>query len=130
MARHSATLLDHFQHPRNAGTLDDANGIATVSNPACGDTTKLFIRVEGEVISAVRWQTRGCSAAIAASSVASELIKGVRVSDASAITRQAIAEALGGLPPAKAHCSVLAADALREALADYEQRCSETKGVF
>ncbi|MBF8299501.1 MAG: iron-sulfur cluster assembly scaffold protein [Dehalococcoidia bacterium] len=122
MPKYGDKFLDHFQHPRNAGTLTDPDGVATVSNPACGDTTKLQIRVIDGVITEVRWQTHGCSTAIAASSAASEMIVGLPLSQAATISRQTIAEALGGLPPAKVHCSILAADALREAVADYRQR--------
>lgn len=122
MRLHSEKVLDHFQHPRNVGVLPEANGVATVENPQCGDTTRLFIRVEADRIADVRWQTRGCSTAIAASSAASEMIKGLPVSEARRLTRESIAEALGGLPAGKVHCSVLAADALRQALNDYEAR--------
>lgn len=122
MSRYSPTLLDHFQNPRNVGVMEDADGLGDVSNPQCGDTTKLFIRVRDGVIIEARWQTRGCGAAIAASSIASELVKGMPVDEARALSRAAIAQALGGLPPAKVHCSVLAADALRQAISDYEAR--------
>ena len=122
MARYSPELLDHFQHPRNVGTLDAPDGTSLVFNPQCGDTTQLSIRVADGKIAEVRWQTRGCSASIAASSALSELAKGLRLSEAAAITRQAIADALGGLPPASLHSCMLATDALREAIADYERR--------
>lgn len=122
MPRLDDKLLEHFQHPRNVGVLADESGVATVNNPQCGDTMKLFIRIEGEVISDVRWQTRGCSSAIAASSAASEIIKGLSIAEARQVTRQAIADALGGLPPARMHGSILAVDAVRAALRNYEGR--------
>ena len=124
MPRYSPTFLDHFQNPRNVGTMGDADGVAMVTNPQCGDTTKLYIRVRDGVILEARWQTRGCGSAIAASSVASEMMKGKTIAEARNLSRAAIAEALGGLPPAKVHCSILAADALREAIGDYEARHS------
>lgn len=129
MPRYSPTFLDHFQNPRNVGAMEDADGVALVSNPQCGDTTKLYIRVRDGVILEARWQTRGCGAAIAASSVASEMMKGKTLEEARKLSRAAIAEALGGLPPAKVHCSILAADALREAIGDYEARHASTPGA-
>jgi len=114
--------LDHFRYPRNAGALEEPDAVATVSNPACGDITRLHLRIAGDVITEVRWQTQGCSTAIAASSMASEMMIGLPLSKVESITRQAIADALGGLPAAKVHCSVLAADALKEAVANYFRR--------
>ena len=124
MPWYSEKLLDHFQNPRNSGVLEEPDGEATVSNPQCGDTMRLFIKVESDVIVDAKWQTRGCGSAIAASSVASEMIKGLTVEESRRLTRKSIAEALGGLPSAKVHCSILAADALREALKDYEDKHS------
>lgn len=122
MSRYSPELLDHFQHPRNTGVLEAPDGATSVSNPQCGDMTKLFLRVTDGRIVEVRWQTRGCSASIAASSAVSELAAGLPLAEAAAITRQAIAEALGGLAPAQLHSCTLAEDALRAALADYHCR--------
>lgn len=124
MHGYSERLLDHFQHPRNAGTLADPDGVATVMNPQCGDTTVFSIKVVGGIITEVRWQTRGCSAAIAASSAASEVVKGMPIQEALALGRQAISTALGGLPPAKTHGSLLAAGAVQGAIADYLSRNS------
>ena len=122
MPWYSQKVLDHFQNPRNAGVMEEPDGEALVSNPQCGDTMKLRIKVDDGVIVDAKWQTRGCGSAIAASSMASEMIKGLPVAEGRRLTRSAIADALGGLPPSKVHCSILAADALREALKDYEAR--------
>ena len=122
MPWYSKKVLDHFENPRNVGVLEDPDGEAVVSNPQCGDTMKLSIKEQSGVIVDVKWQTRGCGSAIAASSVASEMIKGQPVVEVRKLTRQAVAEALGGLPPSKVHCSILAADALREALKDLETK--------
>jgi nitrogen fixation NifU-like protein len=115
-------VLEHFQNPRNAGVMEHPDGEALVSNPACGDTMKLHIKVAKGVIVDAKWQTRGCGSAIAASSVASEMIKGQSLEKSRKLTRGEISDALGGLPSAKVHCSVLASDALREAIEDYESK--------
>ena len=120
--KHSETVLDHFKHPRNAGILDDPDGVASAYNPQCGDTTRLYLKIEDGVIIDARWQTQGCGTAIAASSIVSVLLKGKQVDEAAQVKRKEIAHALGGLPPAKVHCSVLAADAVQAALADYRTR--------
>jgi nitrogen fixation NifU-like protein len=122
MSRYGDVLLDHFMEPRNAGTIDDPDAVATVTNPACGDVIRLYLKVAGDVITDAKWQTQGCGTAIAASSMASEMMEGQTVEQARKMTRTSISEALGGLTPAKMHCSVLAADALREALDDYQGR--------
>ena len=122
MTRYSKRLLDHFGHPRNAGILEDPDGAAWVDNPQCGDTTRLSIRVADGVITQVRWLTRGCACSIAASSVASEMATGLPLTQAAAITSAGIAAALGGLAAGKVHGSMLAAEALREAVADYLRR--------
>lgn len=122
MAAYSPLVLDHFERPRNAGELADPHGEAVTSNPVCGDRMRVMIRVDGGRLSEVRWQTRGCPPAIATSSFASEMVRGWRIEDVEALTREAIAEAIGGLPKDKVHCSVLAADALRAAVADYRKR--------
>ncbi len=124
MPWYSQKVLDHFQNPRNAGVMEEPDGEALVSNPQCGDTMKLCIKVDDGVIVEAKWQTRGCGSAIAASSMASEMIKGLPVEESRRLTRKSIAEALGGLPSAKVHCSILAADALREALRDSEDKQS------
>jgi nitrogen fixation NifU-like protein len=122
MAAYSDTVIDHFEHPRNAGELPDPDGEATVANPVCGDRMRVQIRVAGDRIAAVRWQTRGCPPAIATSSYASELVQGWTLEQVAALTREALAEGIGGLPKDKVHCSVLAADALHRAVANYRAR--------
>lgn len=119
---YSPTVLDHFANPRNAGVLEDADGVGVRTNPACGDTMRLMIRVRDERITEARWQTVGCPAAIATSSIATEMVIGRPLDEVRALTRQQIAAAAGGLPASKLHCSVLAADALRAAIADYRAR--------
>jgi nitrogen fixation NifU-like protein len=122
MSGYSDLVRDHFERPRNAGVLEDADGIGERSNPVCGDRMRVMIRIAEGRITAVRWQTRGCPAAIATSSFASEMVVGWAVDQVRALTREAIAEAMGGLPRDKVHCSVLVADALKAAIADYERR--------
>ena len=122
MPCYSSKLLDHFRHPRNAGALEDADGVGEVANPQSGDTTRLAIRVADAIVQDIRWQTRGCSGSIAASSAASELVKGKPLAAALDLTHREIALALGGLPPAKAHCAILAVEAVRAAVADYQKR--------
>jgi nitrogen fixation NifU-like protein len=125
VAAYSPTVIDHFEHPRNAGEMPSPDGEATKSNPVCGDRMRVMIRVDGGRIADVRWQTRGCPPAIATSSFASEMVKGWTLEQVDALTRQEIANAIGGLPKDKVHCSVLAADALRAAVEDYRARRSE-----
>ena len=122
MAAYSPLVLEHFEHPRNAGELPDANGEATKSNPVCGDRMRVMIRVADGRVADVRWQTRGCPPAIATRSLASEMVNGWTLEQVDGLTREAIAAAIGGLPADKVHCSVLAADALRAAVADYRAR--------
>lgn len=122
MAAYSPTVVDHFENPRNNGVLDDADGEATTANPVCGDRMRVMVRVRDGRIDAVRWQTRGCPPAIATSSFASEMVLGWPLEAVEALTRDQIAAAMGGLPKDKVHCSVLAADALRAAVADYRRR--------
>ncbi len=122
MAAYSATVIDHFENPRNAGELANPDGEATTANPVCGDRMRVMISVRDGCIHEVRWQTRGCPPAIATSSFASEMVLGWEIERVEALSRAAIAEAIGGLPGDKVHCSVLAADALRSAIADYRRR--------
>ena len=122
MPQYSEQVLDHFAHPRNVGELPDANGVGTVGNPVCGDIMKMYIKVENDIITDVRFQTFGCGAAIATSSISTELIKGKSIDEALQITNKAVAEALGGLPPVKMHCSLLAEEAVRAAIEDYRSR--------
>ncbi|HEY4669570.1 MAG TPA: iron-sulfur cluster assembly scaffold protein [Tepidiformaceae bacterium] len=122
MAAYSATVMEHFEHPRNSGEMADPDGEATTSNPVCGDRMRVMIRVERGLVSDVRWQTRGCPPAIATSSFASEMVRGWPLEKIDTLTREDIAEAIGGLPKDKVHCSVLAADALKAAVRDYRER--------
>jgi nitrogen fixation NifU-like protein len=122
MAAYSDLVVEHFQNPRNSGELAEPDGEATKSNPVCGDRMRVMIRVEDGRISDVRWQTRGCPPAIATSSVASEMVIGWPLEKVEALTREEIAEAVGGLPKDKVHCSVLAADALRGAIEDFRKK--------
>ena len=122
MAAYSDLVIDHFEHPRNAGEIENPDGEASTSNPVCGDRMRVTIRIDGDRISEVRWQTRGCPPAIATSSFASEMVRGWKLSEVDALTRERIAEAIGGLPRDKVHCSVLAADALKAAVANYRSR--------
>ncbi len=122
MAAYSDLVVEHFQNPRNAGEMPDPDGESTKANPVCGDRMRVMIRVVDDKVAEVRWQTRGCPPAIATSSMASEMVVGWDLDRVEALTREAIAEAVGGLPADKVHCSVLAADALRGAIEDYRSR--------
>lgn len=119
MALYSARVMDHFRNPRNVGTIDDADGVGEVGNSVCGDIMKIYLKIENDVIVDVKFETFGCGSAIASSSMASEMIKGKKVSEALKLTNQAVAEALDGLPAHKMHCSVLAEEAIKKALKDY-----------
>ena len=125
---YSDKVMEHFQHPRNVGVMENADGVGTVGNPVCGDVMRLFIKVgqkDGqEIIEDVKFQTLGCGAAIATSSIATEMIKGKPLSEALKLTNQAIADDLDGLPKNKIHCSVLAAEAVKKAITDYESKKS------
>jgi nitrogen fixation NifU-like protein len=114
--RYSEKLLDYFQNPRCVGEIPDAHAVAQVSNPVCGDVMKLWVKVDGLRISDAKFKAQGCSAAIATSSYATEMLIGMTIADARRVTKEQIAEALGGLPASKIHCSVLAADAIQEVL--------------
>ncbi|HEX2033827.1 MAG TPA: iron-sulfur cluster assembly scaffold protein [Chloroflexota bacterium] len=122
MPQYSPIVLDHFQHPRNLGELDPADAVAEVENPACGDRTRLSLRIEAGRITAARFRTEGCPAAIAASSITTELITGKTLEEAARLRDADVAEALGGLPRNKLHCSVLAEDVIQAAIADYRRR--------
>lgn len=112
-------VMDHFSNPRNVGEIKDANGVGEVGNAKCGDIMRIYLQVENDIITDVKFKTFGCGAAIATSSMVTEMVKGKNLDEALEISNQAVAEALGGLPPAKMHCSNLAADALHEAIKDY-----------
>ena len=116
---YSEKVMDHFTNPRNVGEIEDANGVGEVGNAKCGDIMKMYLKIENGVIEDVKFKTFGCGAAIATSSMATEMIKGKTVEDALKLTNSAVVEALEGLPPVKIHCSVLAEQAIKTALADY-----------
>ncbi len=115
-------VLEHFSNPRNVGTIPDADGIGVEGNPICGDLMKIYIKVKDDRILDIKFQTFGCGAAIATSSMVTEMVKGRTLDEAMAISNRAVAQALGGLPPAKMHCSNLAADALHKAIDDYKSK--------
>lgn len=116
---YSEKVMDHFQNPRNVGEIENASGVGTVGNAKCGDIMKIFIKVEDGVLTDVKFKTFGCAAAIATSSMATELIIGKSVEEALELTNKAVAEALDGLPPVKMHCSVLAEEGIKAAIEDY-----------
>ena len=122
MALYSEKVMDHFQHPRNVGVIEDANGVGEVGNAKCGDIMKMYLKIKDNVIEDVKFETFGCGTAIASSSMATVLITGKPLSQALALTNQAVAEALDGLPEQKLHCSVLAEQAVRAAVRDYYDR--------
>ena len=115
-------VMDHFTNPRNMGEMEDASGVGTVGNAKCGDIMRIYIKVENDVIVDVKFKTFGCGAAIATSSKATELVKGKTIDEALQITNKMVMEELGGLPPVKVHCSVLAEEALHAAIQDYKDR--------
>ena len=116
---YSDLVMDHFMNPRNVGIISDADGIGLQGNAECGDLMKIYITIDGDRIGNVKFQTFGCGAAIASSSIITEMVMGKTIDEAMAITSKAVATALGGLPPGKLHCATLAADALHKALEDY-----------
>jgi len=116
---YSEILLDHFSHPRNAGEIEAPDGEGSITNPACGDIMRLQLRIRDGVIEEAKWRVEGCSTSIAASSIISDLIAGLTVEEAVKVSRADVAEALGGLPPAKTHSAVLVTDAVKAAVADY-----------
>ena len=119
---YSEKVMDHFTHPRNLGKMDDADGVGEVGNAKCGDIMKIYLKIDDDKISDVKFETFGCGSAIASSSMATELIKGKPLSQALELTNKAVAEALDGLPAYKMHCSVLAEEAVRAAIQDYYTR--------
>ena len=119
---YSEKVIDHFNNPRNVGEIEDANAVGRVGNPKCGDIMQIYMKIENEIITDVKFKTFGCGAAIATSSMATELVKGKPIEDALKLTNAAVAEALGGLPAHKLHCSVLAEEAIKSALSDYYTR--------
>ena len=115
-------VFDHFSNPRNVGEMPDANGVGEVGNAKCGDIMKMYLKIENDIIVDVKFKTFGCGAAIATSSMATELVKGKSIDDALKLTNSAVVEALEGLPPVKVHCSVLAEEAIKTAVANYYQK--------
>ncbi len=126
MALYSEKVMDHFRNPRNVGVIEDANGVGEVGNAKCGDIMKMYLKIEDDIVKDVKFETFGCGSAIASSSMATELIKGKPVSEVKKLTNKAVAEALDGLPDYKMHCSVLAEEAIRSALEDYQNRTGRT----
>lgn len=121
---YSEKVMDHFTNPRNVGEITDANGVGEVGNPSCGDIMKIYLKVEDNVIKDIKFKTFGCGAAIATSSMVTEMAKGKTLDEALEITNKQVAEMLDGLPPKKMHCSNLAADALKKAIEDYKNKQS------
>ncbi len=121
---YSEKVMDHFMNPRNVGEIPDADGVGTEGNPVCGDVMKIYIKVDKDRIVDAKFRTFGCGAAIAVSSMITEMVKGKTLDEALSISKEAVAEALGGLPPQKMHCSNLGADALRKAIEDYRSKIS------
>ena len=122
MALYSEKVMDHFRNPRNVGVIEDADGVGEVGNAKCGDIMKMYLKIDNDIVTDVKFETFGCGSAIASSSMATELIKGRPVSEAMGLTNKAVAEALDGLPAYKMHCSVLAEEAIRSALEDYHKK--------
>ncbi|MCK9217411.1 MAG: Fe-S cluster assembly scaffold protein NifU [Firmicutes bacterium] len=115
-------VMDHFTSPRNVGVIEDADGVGEVGNPKCGDIMRFYIKVKDDIITDVKFKTYGCGAAIATSSIATEMIKGKSIDEALKLTNKAVVEALDGLPPQKVHCSVLAEEAINAAIENYKKR--------
>jgi nitrogen fixation NifU-like protein len=120
---YSPLVMEHFRNPRNVGEIPDADGVGQVGNPICGDVMKMMIKVKDDKIADIKFMTFGCGAAIATSSIATEMVKGKELDEALKLSNKAVAEALGGLPPTKMHCSNLAADAIHKAIEDYKNKC-------
>lgn len=124
MAQYTDKVMDHFKNPRNVGNMENPSGMGKVGNPVCGDIMELYLKIEEGKIVDAKFKTFGCGAAIATSSMVTEMIKGKTTEEALKISNREVAEALGGLPPAKMHCSVLAEDALQSAIEDYRKKTS------
>ncbi|MCR5060559.1 MAG: Fe-S cluster assembly scaffold protein NifU [Saccharofermentans sp.] len=127
MALYSEKVMDHFRNPRNVGVIEDADGVGEVGNAKCGDIMKMYLKIDDDIITDVKFETFGCGSAIASSSMATELIKGKPVDEALQLTNKAVAEALDGLPDYKMHCSVLAEEAIKNALDDYHSKQASKK---
>lgn len=122
MALYSDIVMDHFRNPRNVGVIEDADGVGEVGNAKCGDIMKIYLKIEDDIIADVKFETFGCGSAIASSSMATEMIKGKPLSQALKLSNKAVAEALDGLPAHKLHCSVLAEEAIKNAIRDYYEK--------
>lgn len=122
MALYSEKVMEHFRNPRNVGVIENADGVGEVGNAKCGDIMKIYLKIENDIVTDVKFETFGCGSAIASSSMATEMIRGRSIEEALELTNQAVTEALGGLPPHKVHCSVLAEEAVRAAVKDYYDR--------
>jgi len=125
--QYSQKVMEHFMHPRNVGQIENANGVGHVGNPICGDIMELYIKVKDNIIVDAKFKTFGCGAAIATSSMVTELVKGKTIEQALEISNKTVAEALDGLPPVKMHCSMLAEEALKLAIEDYRKKQKEDK---
>ena len=125
---YSELVIEHFQNPRNVGSIEDADGVGKMGSPVCGDLMEIYIKVDNNRISDIKFRTFGCGAAIASGSMASEMIKGKSLVEAEALTDEDVAKALGGLPEKKMHCSNLAASTLHKAIEDYRNKHDEDKG--
>ncbi len=119
MALYSEKVMDHFRNPRNVGSIENADGVGEVGNEKCGDIMRIYLKIDNDVVTDVKFETFGCASAIASSSMATELIKGKNLSEVMHLTNKAVTEALDGLPAHKLHCSVLAEEAIRAAIEDY-----------
>ena len=122
MALYTEKVMDHFMHPRNVGSIDNADGVGEVGNAKCGDIMKMYLKIKDGAIEDVKFETFGCGSAIASSSIATEMIKGKTIDEALALTNKDVVDALGGLPAHKLHCSVLAEEAIKSAVKDYYDR--------
>ena len=122
MALYSEKVMDHFTHPRNVGEIENADGVGEVGNARCGDIMKIYLKIENDIITDVKFNTFGCGSAIASSSMATEMIKGKTIDEALAVTNRQVVDALGGLPAHKLHCSVLAEESIKSAIKDYYDR--------
>ncbi len=122
MALYTETVMDHFMHPRNVGSIENADGVGEVGNAKCGDIMKMYLKIRDNVIEDVKFETFGCGSAIASSSIATEMVKGKTIEEALAVTNKQVVDALGGLPAYKLHCSVLAEEAIKSAVKDYYDR--------
>jgi len=127
--KYSEKVMDHFTNPRNVGEIENADGVGTVGNAKCGDIMKMYLKIENDVITDCKFKTFGCGAAIATSSMATEMVKGKTVEEALSLTNKAVMEALDGLPSEKVHCSVLAEEAIKAAIDDYRSRQGVTLGA-